>query len=477
MIDRNSSGRPTRGRLALWALIYALIVLYSSLAVGPSGFNFVPMNIGHAWDRFLQTPYLINGSDQRADWMANLIMLIPLGFLLCGIFDPRRGVALRVAGSLLALALCVVFVLGVKFLQLFFPGRTVSLNYITAQCLGSAAGILLFWPLNGLLFVKHKAMNGRKLVIRLLAAYAVAYFIYVLMPLDFTLSAEDLHGRLLAIRDVLWSWPGYGRSTIIRLLLVTANFLAAIPLGLLLALEAKDRSPVWYCAVSLIAMLVVFFLKLFVMSAALHLMAIGYTTAGMLAGVGLAKTIGPEAVKTARALLLRSLPLLAPVYVLTVLYVNNLLSLHWRSIPQALDALNPRGLIPFWNWYIVSKAHAVESQAVHAIMFMPIGIMLSLRRTAKRSNAGLAAMLALVFALLVETGRWFRPDLAPDFYEAATAALAAWLTVKLMPSVWRVLEGEAESGAAEVPAAHVPGQQFRRKPGDLRYLRRDNSPG
>src|SRR5260221_10250322 len=146
----------TRSRFALWALLYGLAIVYSSTAVGPTGFHFVPMDIGQAWDKFLRTSYLINGSDQRADWMANLLMLVPMGFLASGVLRPRRAAALRALSALPAFALCVTFVLAVKFLQLFFPGRTVSLNYIMAQCVGSAVGVMAFWSVHAKLFAARK---------------------------------------------------------------------------------------------------------------------------------------------------------------------------------------------------------------------------------------------------------------------------------------------------------------------------------
>ena len=444
---KNDSARNrVQDRLALWATLYALAIIYCSVVVGPTGFNFVSMDVGQAWQRFLEMPYFINGSDQRADWMANLLMFVPLGFLITGILDPHRGIVLRSAISLLALASCIIFLLAVKFLQLFFPGRTVSLNYVTAQSLGSFIGVLLFWLAHAKI-PRGKTTDARQIVIGLLALYAMAYPIFMLLPLNFTLSANDLHDRLLGVRNILLSWPGFGRPAIIRLALVVANFLAAVPLGLLLAIKTKDRSLAWYLGVSVIVMALITGLKVFVISGTPYLVGIAYTSAGMLVGVCLVRWVRPKAIMTIRAGLLRALPLLIPLYVVAVLDVNGLISRHWRTFEEALASLDPRALLPFWNWYIVSKAQAIESQAVHAIMFLPIGIMLSLRGGITRRDVWIAAILAFLFALSVEVGRWFRPGLAPDFYEAVTAALAAGLSVKLMQAIWAISEGEQIDGA------------------------------
>jgi len=445
-MKKGSARNWDRGRFAQWALLYALAIIYCSIAVGPTGFNFVSIGMGQAWQKFIAMPYLINGSDQRADWVANLLMFAPLGFLITGIIDPRRGIVLRGAISLLALASCIAFLLAVKFLQLFFPGRTVSLNYVFAQSIGSFIGVLLFWLAYPNL-AREKTTDARKLLIELLALFAIFYPIFMLLPLNFTLSANDLHDRLQGVRNILLSWPGFGRSIIIRLALVVANFLAAVPLGLLLAMKAKNRSMAWYLGVSVLVMALITGLKIFVISGTPYLAAIVYTSSGMFLGTCVVRWIRPKTIRTVRAGLLRALPLLIPLYVVAVLDVNGLLSRHWRTLQEALVSLDTRSLLPFWNWYIVSKAQAIESQAVHAIMFLPIGIMLSLRRRTTRRDVWIAAILAFLFALLVEVGRWFRPGMAPDFYEAVTAALAAGLSVKLMQAIWAISEGEQIDGA------------------------------
>jgi VanZ family protein len=351
----------------------------------------------------------------------------------------------------LAFTLCVALVLAVKFLQLFFPGRTVSLNYITAQSIGSALGVVTFWSLRQKMSDAWRALDAHEFIAGLLVAYAFAYVLFMLLPLNFTLSADDLQERLKDVPHLLFSWPGAGRSRLIRFFLVLTNFLAAVPLGILLAIKAKRRSAPWYAVVTLIAMSALTILKIFIMSATPYLAAIAYNSAGMLLGVGLAKWIGPRQVAAVRTALLRSLPVLVPLYVMAVLEVNGLISLHWRSLAEAVDSLDNRGLIPFWNWYIVSKAQAAQSQATHAIMFAPIGVMLSLWRPAKSGDAWTAGALAFFFALLIELGRWFRPGLTPDFYEAVTGALAAGLAVPVMRLIWGVLGGSPDGRSPHVP--------------------------
>ncbi len=129
---------------ARWACLYALAVVYVSIVLGPIGMNFVPRDPATAWRMLLAAPYLAGGSDQRPDWVANLLMAVPLGFLATGALWRRRGPIRRGAAAGAALIGCVAFVIAVKYAQLFFPPRTVSLNYILAQAFGSLLGIVLF---------------------------------------------------------------------------------------------------------------------------------------------------------------------------------------------------------------------------------------------------------------------------------------------------------------------------------------------
>jgi VanZ family protein len=106
----------------------------------------VPQDPAAIWHRCLATPFYDNGSDQRPDWIANLLLMVPLGLLCAGTFGAGRSLNARVAGDAFALLTCFGFVLTVKYLQLFLPPRTVSLNYIIAQSIGVAVGVGLFQP-------------------------------------------------------------------------------------------------------------------------------------------------------------------------------------------------------------------------------------------------------------------------------------------------------------------------------------------
>jgi hypothetical protein len=63
--------------------------------------------------------------------MANLMMLAGLGFLSAGAL--AGGGRLGTGRAVIAATLCILFLLAVKFVQIWFPPRTVTINYVLAQ--------------------------------------------------------------------------------------------------------------------------------------------------------------------------------------------------------------------------------------------------------------------------------------------------------------------------------------------------------
>ncbi len=69
-----------RFQLGLLTLLYALFCLYGSWVP----FHFRGVGLDEAMDRFRNLPYLQIGVGRRADWVANLLLFMPLGFLGMG---------------------------------------------------------------------------------------------------------------------------------------------------------------------------------------------------------------------------------------------------------------------------------------------------------------------------------------------------------------------------------------------------------
>ena len=63
--------------------------------------------------------------------------ILPLAYLVNSVLNVGKEGANRAVGIALTLMISIFFIVAVKYAQLFFPPRTVTLNYITAQSLVS----------------------------------------------------------------------------------------------------------------------------------------------------------------------------------------------------------------------------------------------------------------------------------------------------------------------------------------------------
>ena len=462
-------------RFGIFTVLYALLIAYASTIVGPLGLHFVPLPLQEALHRLVSVVYIQHGSDQRADWMGNVLMLIPLGFLLTGwVSGERRQSPTAAIGAFIG---AMGFVLIVKFAQLYFPPRTVTLNYILAQGLGVAIGIALFVaPRRGLaeLGRGHDRMATARAMLLL---YTAALVLFLLMPLDFALTQEDLLAQLQKLPDTLIAVGGEGRPFVVRIVLILASIAAMMPVGALLTFEAGGRAFVGRStgAATLLgfcAMAGLYALTTLLIGGAPALLAVFYRTIGIAAGAWLMRWITRQDPDAIRAALAGTLPRLAPVYLAVLFAVNGLISLDWIGPGEAAEAINPRSLIPLYNYYIVAKAQAAKNIAGHAAMFVPIGVMVWL--AVREGGTVMAFILGGVLSAVVEALRFLRPGLVPDINAIPLAAAAAWAAAALMPVLWRVVESISVIRPVSVQTLHPAAAAGWRDRAEDRHARRRN---
>jgi VanZ family protein len=434
-----------RSHFALLAVLYVLAMIYSSVVLGPAGLHYVPISLGEAWDKFLALRYIDNGSNQRPDWIANLLMTIPLSVLINSAVHHGSGRTPSFAGATISVLISFAVILAIKYLQLFFPPRTVTLNYITAQTIGAVLGVILFgWTkasdLRPWLIREAEAGEGLSVV---LAIYTAWVFAFVLMPFDFVLSQGDLLLRALELPRTLFSLPGAGRPPSFRALILIADTLAMAPVGMFLAVRGRDRSTFPLLLRGFWLMVLMTLLQSLVLSAEVRLLAIAYRTIGVYLGILFIAKIHGKDLRKRHYYFSQYVPLAAILYVLAVAYVSALFSSEWIDFDEALNRLEPWQLLPFWNFYIVSKAQATASVVAHLAIYAPIGVMVWLRRGFWGRGATFAGFLAFGLSMLMEIGRWLKPDLRPDFSDPVIAAIGAAAAFKSMPYLWRMFEREA----------------------------------
>ncbi len=434
-------------------MLYALVGIYSSLVLGPLGFHFVPRTALSAWHEFLATPWFDNGSDQRPDWIANLLMMVPFGLLAAGALGAGRSASARVIGSAAALLLSLGFVLAVKYAQLFFPPRTVSLNYIVAQSIGATLGVALFHPLRAMLWRLTAAPDAASRLRFMLDIAVLGFVAFALFPFDVTLSAHDIVFRLATLPRSLLSLPDAGRPLALQIVLLVATAIAAMPLGMRLAvppvpphLQAEDREQpraaatlVWIAATGAGLLALLFGASLFVLSAKVSIATYGLRLLGVVGGAVLLRWVAAYDPRRVRYQLGRAVPYLLVGYLLLLAFANGLLTRAWVTPEQALAGLKLNGLLPLWYFYISSKAHALQSVIVHVAMYAPIGVMVWLRRGGTPRTAVGAGVMGFLLALAIEAARALKPGLQPDINAPVIGMIAAAAANRLMAVLWPTL--------------------------------------
>ncbi|OUS06342.1 hypothetical protein A9Q90_05900, partial [Gammaproteobacteria bacterium 54_18_T64] len=129
-------------RRVFWPFLgYLCFVVYGSLIP----FEYRAHSFDEAVAKFADIPYLALGIASRADWIANIVLYVPLSFLAClWLGGVGRIKATQYLILPVVLSLVLVTAAGVEFAQIFFAPRTVSINDLIAETLGGLGGIALW---------------------------------------------------------------------------------------------------------------------------------------------------------------------------------------------------------------------------------------------------------------------------------------------------------------------------------------------
>ncbi|MGL4419981.1 MAG: VanZ family protein, partial [Gemmataceae bacterium] len=134
------------------ARTYAFLTLFclAFIAYG----SFVPFQFqSRSWDDALSAwRWVLDHrrlAASRSDWLANVLLGVPVGFCLLGMIHvDRPGKRHRFLSILCLWPCCVLFSIFVEFVQLYLPMRTSSFSDVLAQALGFLIGFFS-WFLMG----------------------------------------------------------------------------------------------------------------------------------------------------------------------------------------------------------------------------------------------------------------------------------------------------------------------------------------
>ena len=441
--------RDSRLTLALW-LAWLTFVVYGSLVP----LDYRPLPFEQALAAFRNIPFLQLGLESRADWVANGVLYWPLGYLsatlLIDTFHRRVWV---LPAMLLAALFCIAVAIAVEFTQLFFPPRTVSLNDLWAEGIGSMLGVaaapmLLPWLRR---FQQQIRLGGRGLARHLLSIYAAAYLLLCFFPYDLLLSAEELAGKLASDSWGWWMAASAPRPAI-AILQFALEIVMAMPFGWLLArgragggeksAGAQARSAL---ALGALLGLAIEFGQIWVATGVSQGVSVLSRSLGVLLGSLLWRARARLNGEAVAGLLRRfwHFPVLA--YGLALALVNGLFLYRWHGLEGALAHWPEVQLLPFYYHYYTSEALALFSLGTVALSYLPLVAL----AWAGNWSGRLLALVAGLSSLVMETSKLFLDGAHPDPTNILIA-LGACLLARQMLQLALTSNSTAPAEASEV---------------------------
>ncbi len=425
----DSSGNP-RGLLWLAALVYSTFVVYGSLV--PLEFRAIPWD--EAVTRFTAIPFRKLGIGSRADWVANLLLFIPLTFMWMGALSAGGNRVRIVLATLVLLPASTALSLGIEFTQLFFPQRTVSQNDIFAESLGGLIGILIWWGA-GSHFVKwlqswQQTHARSALAERLAWVYLAGVLVYNVLPLDLTISLVEIFHKWQDGKVNLIPFGRLPGDPAYAFYEIATDALIWSPLALLWRFDGtRSMGRAWGMTLATAAMLE--FMQLFVFSRISDVTDL-FTAA---VGAALGSAVGGRLAKREARYSSQPLPSAAWLpFALAAGWMAGLLFVFWFPFEFRTDGAFIKSRldfvyrVPFEVYYFGTEYRAITEVLRKTLFFAPLGALLAWGVTRQpwrwRSPSLVLAMLILVLMpAVIELGQVMLPEKIAD----TTDWLLAWL--------------------------------------------------
>jgi VanZ family protein len=473
---------PARRALLAGAIVYTLFVVYGCLVP----FRYTPITWASAWAKFEHIVNLRPGPAFRSDWIANVLLFIPVAFLWRGALGPARTAWVGGAKNALVWAFAVALVTALEYAQVWFPPRSVALQDVIAASVGAAIG-LAAWRLSARRLLFHmerwSAVRGREGVAGwLLWPYVAFLVLYNVMPLDLTSSPyvvyEKWHRHMIHVvpLESLGGSPG----DVAYSLLVEA--LLWLPLAGLWALSRHGGRLVAWCVTVLLA-IAVEGVQVIVQSRVSDSTDVLCAAAGGLAGAWLGHWLrqrapGAEPAPAAADLggARRTLLALVGFFAWSAVLVGGF----WYPFRFSYDPATIRSrvgmldAIPFQTYWQGDEYHAFIELLRKLVLFAPLGGLLALAWARVRGPLArrvcVAASVAAVAAVagLIEAGQVFLPGKTPDSTDALIGTVGGAMGYAVALAVWRRLAPAEGAPPPAVPAAAQPRSAHRapgRRPG------------
>jgi glycopeptide antibiotics resistance protein len=425
---------PRGGHLAALAVLWALLVLYGSVVP----LDYQPLNFGEAIERFPRVMKFGRARHGLADFGVNLMLFLPLGFLVLGAIDlDRKSRKAGLVATPIIILLLIAWSVGIEFSQLWFPKRTTSPFDVTAQGVGAVAGIIVWWivgtKLIGLIRMVNAPRADTNPIRPLLVLYVIGLVFYSVQPFDIVLDLEAIRYKYYSgrIAPIPFS-HGYG-SFGNTLWQIGVDVLLFIPVGMLFRLGKKELRSFSHAAilvvlcVSTIEFVQIFVYSRFADATDVVVQSVGGLLGAALVGVFHLDRIRPRIVGevTTRSNL-KFAVVLAQFYVIPLGFIYFWPFEPVLSFDHFLYRLVQLIRVPFQAYYQSTGLNAFSHMMQAVVVFVPLG---SLLRWGAGAKSGMKVMLLVVPGVAIGIG------LVVEVVQAASVNLHVDITDVMMYTV------------------------------------------
>jgi len=426
------------------ALAWTVFAVYGSLV--PLQYHSV--NLADAIEIFRNLPPLWVGMGTRADWVANILLFVPLTFFWLGALTCDRRVSAKVVAACLVVAVAAAAAVALEFTQIWFAGRTVSRNDIVAEILGGlvGAGVWLGAGQSIVAWLRLFSLDRRprSRFVWLLQVYLLGFVIYSVIPLDLTISLTELYHKYKSGQVLLVPFSYHYDSPATVVYQFFADIAVFVPVGAWIALTqrnpARSRSLVVVGIIGggIIAGLIEF-AQLLVLSRFTDVTDVLLGTIGAGTGAWLVQRNSTQE-SSADASRRRfgadsrsSLLWLATIAAYSLFLMLGFWFPFELSHDRALIVKRLDGFfrVPFLALYLGSEFNAIKQLLVRVLLFAPLGVMWARVATLRRTTSTRRLLLLCGFvysaglALGIEAAEILMPSKIADSTEVLLCSAGA----------------------------------------------------
>ena len=458
------------------AMLYLIFVIYGSLV--PLDFRDIPLN--DAINQFKNIRYLNLGMGSLADWVANILLMIPLAFLWFTLLTKNARLPAKIFLFIIIWLACFLLALAIEFTQLFFPPRTVSINDIIAESLGSFIGCIAGW-LFGQRFMAWLQLWHQEAEInswdRYLQIYLFGLFLYAVLPLDLTLSPIELYHKWNEGRIILLPFGNLKPSFIENIFQWGSEAALWLPVPLLWQRTHRFTRFQLYQRLFLAALVIEFF-QLFVYSRVTDITDILLALLG--GGIGIQSTKYFSDTSPSKPTQMRFQTILSRSHwwgtLFCLVWSVLLMAVFWYPFNFDLDIAlisertNSFFKIPFYSYYYGTEFRAVTEVFHKILFFIPLGIAVAFISWSYRYSA--FSLLVSYFwialsALGIEAGQIFlskkNADLT-DWVLEVTGGVIGYVVIKQLLTNQHSQKLKYESYRPSVAVSRLPSRTERETP-------------